>query len=75
MKFLYDEDGLAINMANITAIKIKPNKNDGSFKNNMSYPYVADVHVSGREKPFTVYLTREKEAEVSQFIKNKGNGE
>jgi hypothetical protein len=75
MKFLVDNDGLAINTAQITAVKIKTNKNDGSFKNNREYPFVADVHVSGREKPFTIYLTDRQEAELSRFMKEReGSG-
>jgi len=74
MKFLCDDEGLAINTAQITAVKIKQNKNDGTFKNGEEYPFVADVHVLYREKPFTIYLTREKERELSQFMKNKENG-
>jgi hypothetical protein len=69
MKFLNDGEGLSINTALITAVKIKPNKFVETYKNREDYPYVADVHVSGREKPFTVYLTREKEQELSQFMK------
>jgi hypothetical protein len=38
------------------------NKNDGSFKNNRDFPVIADVHVAGREKPFTVFLTEKQGA-------------
>jgi hypothetical protein len=73
MKFLIDDEGLAINTALITAVKIKQNKNDGTFKNNRGYPFVADIHVSGgREKPFTVFLTEKQERELSQFVKDRG---
>jgi hypothetical protein len=68
MKFLTDNEGLAINTAQITAVKIKANKNDGTFKNNRDYPFVADVHVSGKEKPFTIFLTERQESELSQFM-------
>jgi hypothetical protein len=75
MKFLIDNEGIAINTALMTAVKIKQNKNDGSFKNNREYPFVADVHVSGREKPFTTYLTESQSKELTQFLKDSGIGE
>ena len=74
MKFLTDDEGLAINVSQITAIKIKPNKNDGSYKNSRDYPFVADVHVSGKDKPFTIFLTGTQERELSQFVKERGSG-
>ena len=75
MNFLFDdEDELCINPAQITAVKFKRNKNDGSFKNSRDYPFVADVHVAGREKPFTVFLTHEKKQELAQFLKNREDG-
>jgi hypothetical protein len=74
MKFLVDNDGFGINTAQITAVKIKTNKNDGSFKNNREYPFFADVYVSGREKPFAVYLTERQEAELSRFMKEREGG-
>jgi hypothetical protein len=48
--------------------------NDGSFKNNREYPFVADVHVSGREKLFTIYLTERQEAELPLFMKEREGG-
>ena len=74
MKFLTDDDGLAISIDRIIAIKIKENKNDGSFKNRKEYPFVADVHVEGREKPFTIYLSESQNQELSQFTQIKGGG-
>jgi hypothetical protein len=74
MKFLTDDEGFAINAAQITAVRIKANKNDGTYKNNQDYPFVADVHVAGREKPFTIYLTEVQERELSQFVKDRGGG-
>ncbi|MDR1626994.1 MAG: hypothetical protein LBT33_10695 [Spirochaetia bacterium] len=71
MKFLVDNEGFAVNTAQMTAVRIKTNKNDGSFKNNRDYPFVADVHVSGREKPFTVFLTQGQGAELSLFVKER----
>ena len=74
MKFLADDEGLAINIAQITAVKIKTNKNDGTYKNKRVYPFVADVFVVGREKPFTIYLTEARERELSRFMNGKENG-
>ena len=74
MKFLVDNEGFAISTAQITAVKIKANKNDGSFKNKRDYPFVSDVHVAGREKPFTIYLTGRQEAELSLFVKEREGG-
>jgi hypothetical protein len=74
MKFLVDNDGFAISTAQITAVRIKANKNDGSFKNNRDYPVVADVHVSGREKPFTVYLDASQEADLALMMKGREGG-
>ena len=71
MKFLTDDDGLAINTSLITAVRFKENKNDGSYKNSRKYPHVADVHVSGREKPFTIYLSDEQKDELSRFMKSR----
>ncbi len=73
MNFFYSGDGKAFNIDQIQAVNIKQNQNDGSFKHNREYPFVADVHVSGREKPFTVYLTGEKEAELSRLVQNGEN--
>jgi hypothetical protein len=74
MKFLTDDDGFSINTAQITAVKIKTNKNDGTFKNSRKYPFVADVHVIGREKPFTIYLTEGRKTELSRFMKDREGG-
>ena len=74
MKFLTDNDGFAINTAQITAVKIKTNANDGSFKNNRDYPFVADVHILYREKPFTIFLTKEQETELSLLFKEREGG-
>ena len=75
MNFIFDdEDELFISPVQITAVKFKRNKNDGSFKNREEYPFVADVHVVGREKPFTVFLTREKKQELVQFLKDREDG-
>jgi hypothetical protein len=73
--FLTDDDGLVINMSHITAVRFKKNKNDGSYKNQRDYQCVADVHVSGREKPFTIYITTKQKTELVQFMKNNGIGE
>jgi hypothetical protein len=71
MNFLTDDDGFAINTAQITAVRIKANKNDGTFKHKKEYPFVAIVHVAGREKPFAVYLTKSHERELSRFVQNR----
>ena len=71
MKFLTDDEGLGINTSQILAVKIKSNKNDGTYKNYRDYPHVADVHVIGREKPFTIYLTESQERELSLFMRDK----
>ena len=71
MKFLTDDEGLAINIAMIAAVKIKQNNHDGTFKNKLDYPVVADVHVLNREKPFTVYLTSRQKAELTGFLQGK----
>ena len=73
MKYLIDDDGLAINTAQITAVRFKPNKNDGSYKNNREYPFIADIFVLDREKPFTVFFTEAQERELSRFMKDKEN--
>ena len=75
MKFLTDDEGLVINVALITAVRFKANNNDGSYKNKTEYPHVADVHVSGKEKPFTIYLTGPQKAELSLFIKSEESNE
>ena len=74
MKFLTDDDGLSINPAQITAVKFKTNKNDGSFKNKREYPVVADIHVAGREKPFVFFLTARQERELSRFVRDGEDG-
>ena len=75
MKYFTDNSGLFINTALIIAVKMKPNKNDGTFNSREEYPFVADVHVKGREKPFTIYLTHEKEREISQYMRGRESGE
>jgi len=75
MNFQFDDDDeLFINPVQMTVVKFKRNKNDGTFKNKDAYPFVADVHVAGREKPFTVYLTHEKKQELAQFMENRESG-
>ena len=71
MKFLTDDEGLSVNTAQITAVRIKPNKNDGTFKHYREYPVVVDVHVLDREKPFTMYLSSKQEKELSKFMKSQ----
>jgi hypothetical protein len=60
MKFLVDNEGFAINTAQITAVRTKANKNDGSFKNNRDFPL-----------PF---FLEKQERELSQFVKDRGTG-
>jgi hypothetical protein len=74
MKFLTDGDGFSVSAAHITAVRIKTNRNDGSFKNRREYPFVADVYVSGRGKPFSIYLTAGRASELSLFVKEDNGG-
>jgi hypothetical protein len=50
-------DELMINFDLVSAIRLRQNKNDGSFRNKDDYPYVADLFTGGNGKPFTIHLT------------------
>ena len=71
MKFLTDDDGFSINPAHITAVR-PVKENTGSYKNNKEYPYVVDIHVTNREKPFTVYLNESQKEELARLVQGVG---
>jgi hypothetical protein len=57
MTFIQFDEELAINIDRVCAVKIRRNRNDGSYRNNADYPFIADIFVAGHGKPFTVHLT------------------
>jgi hypothetical protein len=50
-------DELMVNFDRVSAIRLRQNKNDGSFRNKDEYPYVVDLFVGENGKPFTFHLT------------------
>jgi hypothetical protein len=63
-------DELMINFDRVTAIRLRQNKNDGSFRNKKDYPYVAELYNSDG-KPFIVHLTAKMASEFSRLIASK----
>jgi hypothetical protein len=76
MKFI-KFDGLAINFDHVAAVRLRRNKNDGSFHNKDVYPYVADVFTAGNRTPFTVYLAGKTADELKRMtgIEERDGGE
>jgi hypothetical protein len=67
-------DDLMVNLERVTAVKIRRNTNDGSFRNKKDYPYAAELYGGG--KPFTVHLTEKMMEEFNRQIVPKDlNGE
>jgi hypothetical protein len=60
-------DELMVNLDRVTAIRIRQNKNDGSFRNKDDYPYAVELY-NGGDKPFTVHLTAKMAYELNQRI-------
>jgi hypothetical protein len=66
MKFVkFDE--LMVNLDRVSAVRLRKNKNDGSFRNQAEFPYVADLFTGG-SKPFTVHLTSKMAQELTRLI-------
>ena len=67
-------DELTINFDCVTAIRLRQNKNGGSYRNKDDYPVVADIFVSGSGKPFTIHLTNKMADEFNRHISAKPLG-
>jgi hypothetical protein len=66
MKFVkFDE--LMVNLDRVSAVRIRQNKNDGSYRNQAEFPYVVDLFTGG-DKPFTVHLTSKRAHELNRLI-------
>jgi hypothetical protein len=66
MKFVkFDE--LMVNLDRVSAVRLRQNKNDGSYRNQEEFPYVADLFAEG-DKPFTVHLTSKMAHELNRLI-------
>jgi hypothetical protein len=63
-------DELMVNFDRVTAIRLRQNKNDGSFRNKDDYPYVVELD-SGGGKPFTAHLTAKMAEEFNRLIAPK----
>jgi hypothetical protein len=67
MNFLrFDE--LTVNFDQVAAIRLRRNKNDGSFHNKDVYPYVAEIFTAGNRTPFIVHLTGKTADELRRMI-------
>ncbi|MDR1218673.1 MAG: hypothetical protein LBK73_03575 [Treponema sp.] len=60
-------DELMVNLDRVSAIRLRQNKNDGSYRNQEEFPYIADLFAGG-DKPFTVHLTSKMANELNRFI-------
>ncbi|MDR1073783.1 MAG: hypothetical protein LBL45_08935 [Treponema sp.] len=60
-------DELMVNLDRVSAVRIRQNKNDGSYRNQNEFPYVADFFAGG-EKPLTVHLTSKMANELNRLI-------
>jgi hypothetical protein len=60
-------DELMVNFDHVTAIRIRPNKNDGSFRNKNDCPFVAELY-NGGGKPFTAHLTEKMAYELNRLV-------
>jgi hypothetical protein len=56
-----------VNLDLVSAVRIRQNKNDGSYWNQEKFPYVIDLFAGG-DKPFTVHLTSEMAHELNRLI-------
>jgi hypothetical protein len=60
-------DELMVNLDRVSAVRLRKNKNDGSYRNQGEFPYVADVY-AGAGKAFTVHLTSKMVHELNRLI-------
>jgi hypothetical protein len=60
-------DELMVNLDRVSAVRLRQNKNDGSYRNQEEFPYVADLFTGGG-KPFTVHLTSKMAHELNRLI-------
>jgi hypothetical protein len=60
-------DELMVNLDRVSAVRLRQNKNDGSYRNQEDFPYVADLFTGGG-KPFTVHLTSKMAHELNRLI-------
>ncbi|MDR1220435.1 MAG: hypothetical protein LBK73_12610 [Treponema sp.] len=60
-------DELMVNLDRVSAVRLRQNKNDGSYRNQEEFPYAADLF-AGCGKPFTVHLTSKMAHELNRLI-------
>jgi|LSQA01.1.fsa_nt_gi hypothetical protein len=71
MTFIQFDEELTINLERVCAVKIRPNRYDGSYRNNADYPFIADIFVAGHGKPFTVHLSEYRAKALREHLQAK----